>query len=90
MSDEHFSVDGTLIEAAASIKSFRRRDDGDDANHPGNGTAQTEDFRGEKLSNETHESTTDPEARLIRKGVGRGGRAGVHGPRSYGQQARSG
>lgn len=71
MSDEHFSVDDTLIEAAASIKSFRRRDDDDDANHPGNGTAQTEDFRGEKLSNETHESTTDPEARLMRKGVGR-------------------
>ena len=71
MSDEHFSVDGTLIEAAASNKSFRRRDDDDDANHSGNGSAQTEDFRGERLSNETHESTTDPEARLMRKGAGK-------------------
>ena len=71
MSDEHFSVDGTLIEAAASIKSFRRRNDEDDADDPGSGAAHTEDFRGEKLSNQTHESTTDPEARLMRKGKGK-------------------
>ena len=71
MSDEHFSVDGTLIEAAASIKSFRRRDDDDDTDNCGNGVSQTEDFRGEKLSNETHQSTTDPEARLMRKGKGK-------------------
>ena len=70
LSDEHFSVDGTLIEAAASIKSFRRRDEerqppDDD---PGNPSV---DFRGETLRNETHRSITDPEARLMRKGKGR-------------------
>jgi transposase len=67
MSDEHFTVDGTLIEAWASVKSFRRKDnDGreDPPDDPGNPTV---DFRGEKRSNETHESTTDPEARLARK-----------------------
>lgn len=64
MSREHFSVDGTLIEAWASLKSFRRKDDDDD-DHNGWGT-----FRGERRSNETHESKTDPEARLMRKGDG--------------------
>ena len=64
MSREHFSVDGTLIEAWASLKSFRRKDDEDDDNN-GWGT-----FRGERRSNETHESKTDPEARLMRKGDG--------------------
>ena len=71
MSDEHFSVDCTLIEAAASIKGFRRHSDDDDTDDSGNGVSQTEDFRREKLSNETHESTTDPEARLMRKGKGK-------------------
>ena len=61
----------TLIEAAASIKSFRRQNDGDDTDDPGNGAIHTDDFRGEKLSNETHESATDPEARLMRKGKGK-------------------
>jgi IS5 family transposase len=64
MSREHFSVDGTLIEAWASLKSFRRKDDDDD-DHNGWGT-----FRGERRSNETHESKTDPESRLMRKGDG--------------------
>jgi transposase len=64
MSGEHFSVDGTLIEAWASLKSFRRKDDDD---HDSNGWG---DFRGERRSNETHESKTDPEARLMRKGHG--------------------
>jgi transposase len=70
LSDEHFSVDGTLIEAAASLKSFKPRtgdpppDDGD----PGNPSV---DFRGESRSNATHQSTTDPESRLLRKGEGR-------------------
>jgi len=64
MSHEHFSVDGTLIEAWASLKSFRRKgEDGGDNNGWG-------DFRGEKRSNETHASTTDPESRLLRKGNG--------------------
>lgn len=65
MSAEHFSVDGTLIEAWASMKSFRPKDDDDSDN---NGWA---DFRGKKRSNETHESKTDPEARLMRKGKGK-------------------
>ena len=70
LSDEHFSVDGTLIEAAASLKSFRPRDESappvtDD--DPGNPSV---DFRGERRRNETHASTTDPEARLLRKGPG--------------------
>lgn len=62
---EHFSVDGTLIESWASMESFRRKDDDGDDNN-GFGT-----FKGEKRSNETHESKTDPEAKLIRKGRGR-------------------
>ena len=60
LSGEHFSVDGTLIQAWASHKSFVRKD-GDDE---GDGT----DFRGKTRSNDTHESTTDPDARLYRKG----------------------
>jgi len=66
LSSEHFSVDGTLIEAWASQKSFRSKDGpgGDSDDDPGNPTV---DFRGEKRSNETHISTTDPEARLTRR-----------------------
>lgn len=69
VSDEHFSVDGTLIEAWASQKSFRRKDQGSAAppDDPGNPTV---DFHGEKRSNQTHESTTDPDARLARKSGG--------------------
>lgn len=65
MSSEHFSVDGTLLEAWASMKSFRPKDDNDSDN---NGWG---DFRGQKRSNETHQSKTDPEAKLMRKGNGR-------------------
>jgi transposase len=65
MSDEHFSVDGTLIDAWASMKSFRPKDDDDSDN---NGWA---DFRGKKRSNETHASKTDPDAKLMRKGKGK-------------------
>jgi transposase len=69
LSSEHFSVDGTLIEAWASIKSFRRKDGGDkDGDGPGRNAER--DFHGEKRSNETHASTTDPEAKLYRKGRG--------------------
>jgi transposase len=64
MSHEHFSVDGTLIEAWASLKSFRRKDDDDDDNN------RWGSFRGERRGNETHESKTDPESRLMRKGSG--------------------
>ena len=78
LSDEHFSVDGTLIEAVASIKSFRRREDreGPPDDDPGNPWV---DFRGERLKNETHESRTDPEARLMRKGKGREARLSFMG-----------
>jgi transposase len=68
MSSEHFTVDGTLIESWASLKSFKKKDGDDDKktppDDPGNPTI---DFRGEKRSNETHQSTTDPVARLARK-----------------------
>ncbi len=66
LSREHFSVDGTLIEAWASMKSFRRKDGADD--DPGAGRNAERDFHGERRSNETHESTTGSEARLYRKG----------------------
>jgi transposase len=65
LSGEHFSVDGTLIQAWASHKSFVPKDDDNDSD--GN-SGNSGDFRGEKRSNETHESTTDPDARLYRKG----------------------
>lgn len=68
LSDEHFSVDGTLIEAWASHKSFQRKDQSaSPPDDPGNPTVN---FHGEKRSNETHESTTDPDARLARKSGG--------------------
>lgn len=77
-SDEHFSADGTLIEAWASTKSFRpRKQDGDsdnDAGNPGNEFKPSNpevDFRGEKRSNKTHQSRTDPESVLYRKGRGK-------------------
>ena len=69
ISSDHFSVDGTLIEAWASIKSFRRKDGGDD-DPQGPGRNATRDFHKEKRSNQTHQSTTDPEARLNKKGDG--------------------
>lgn len=65
LSSEHFSVDGTLIEAWASMKSFRPKDD-DDSDNNGFG-----DFKGKKRKNETHESKTDPESKLYRKGRGK-------------------
>jgi len=70
MSDEHFTVDGTLLEACASLKSFKRVDDHEEppVDDPGNPTV---DFHGEKRSNETHASTTDPDALLARKGSGK-------------------
>jgi len=66
LSDEHFTVDGTLVEAWASLKSFKRRDDvSGPPDDPGNPTVN---FHGERRRNDTHASTTDPEARLARKG----------------------
>ena len=70
LSDEHFSLDGTLLEAWASQKSFQRRDEPTpprDPTDPGNPTV---DFRGERRSNATHQSTTDPDARLYKKATG--------------------
>ena len=69
LSSDHFSVDGTLLEAWASIKSFRRKDGGDnDSTGPGRNAERN--FHKEKRSNETHRSMTDPEARLYKKGDG--------------------
>ena len=70
MSDEHFTVDGTLLEACASLKSFKKVDSelGPPPDDPGNPTV---DFHGESRSNKTHESTTDPDALLARKGNGK-------------------
>lgn len=70
VSDEHFTVDGTLLEACASLKSFKKVDGeaGPPPDDPGNPTV---DFHGEKRSNETHCSTTDPDALLARKGKGK-------------------
>lgn len=70
MSSEHFTVDGTLIESWASLKSFKKKgaDDKTPPDDPGNPTV---DFHGETRSNATHESGTDPDARLARKGNGK-------------------
>lgn len=65
MSDDHFTVDGTLIQAWASHKSFRAKDDSDSDNSDG------ANFHGQKRSNDTHESTTDPDARLYKKSYGK-------------------
>jgi transposase len=76
-SDEHFTVDGTLIEAWASLKSFQRKDQQNTTpDDPGNPTV---DFHGEKRSNDTHESTTDPDARLARKGTGKEAKLSYNG-----------
>jgi transposase len=69
MSDEHFTVDGTLLEACAGLKSFRRNDaQQQPPDDPGNATV---DFHGEKRSNDTHTSTTDADAMLAKKGAGK-------------------
>ncbi len=71
LSTDHFSVDGTLIEAWASMKSFRPKAGSGDTPPPASGGRNADvDFKGQKRSNDTHESTTDPEARLYRKGRG--------------------
>src|SRR3989449_7018384 len=78
LSDEHFTVDGTLLEAAAGLKSFKARDQEDDppADDPGNPSG---DFHGQKRSNKTHQSTTGPEAMLCRKGKGKEAKLGYAG-----------
>ena len=68
LSSEHFSVDGSLVEAWASMKSFRPKDDPGDP--PTGGRNGSRDFHGERRANDSHASTTDPDARLYRKGPG--------------------
>jgi len=77
LSDEHFSVDGTLIKAWASMKSFRRKDGQDEPPAPGRNGERN--FKGEKRSNETHASTTDPDARLAKKSGGSEAKLGFTG-----------
>jgi transposase len=67
-SDEHFTVDGTLVEAWAGLKSFKRKDGSDRQTPPDDPGNPTVNFHGEKRSNDTHQSTTDPDARLMTKG----------------------
>jgi transposase len=76
LSDEHFTVDGTLLEAWASQKSFRPRDQGPPADGGGNPTVN---FHGQRRTNATHQSTTDPDARLYKKARGREARLGYLG-----------
>lgn len=77
-SDEHFTVDGTLIEAWASLKSFQRKDQ-KKAPPPDDAGNATVDFHGEKRSNETHASTSDPDALLARKGNGKEAKLSYNG-----------
>jgi transposase len=83
LSDDHFSVDGTLIEAFASMKSFRPRDDGGGGGDApsGGGRNHDADFRGQRRRNDSHASTTDGDARLFRKGDGRESRLAYLGHR---------
>lgn len=76
MSRDHFSVDGTLIDASASMKSFVPKQSAEaDSDNDGNGSRNSDvDFKGQKRSNKTHASTTDPDARLFRKGAGKSSR----------------
>src|SRR5260370_15825203 len=85
MSDEHFTVDGTLIEAWASHKSFRPKDGTGQAPGPGGDV----DFRGEKRKNETHESSTDPDARLWTKVPRKPGEAELYGACIDGKSQRT-
>jgi transposase len=79
LSDEHFTVDGTLIEAAASLKSFRRKDGPPPSTPPDDPGNPTVNFHRERRSNTTHESTTDPEAMLAKKGKGKEARLSYAG-----------
>ena len=79
LSNEHFSVDGTQIAAWASMKSFRAKDRSDEPSLDGRNGER--DFHGEKRSNDTHVSTTDPEAKLYRKGSGKEAKLSYTGQR---------
>jgi transposase len=82
LSSEHFSVDGTLIEAWASMKSLVPKDGSNEPPNDG-GRNAGRDFHGEKRANETHASTTDPEARLFRKGLGKEAKLCHKPPRAH-------
>ncbi|HEY3119798.1 MAG TPA: IS5 family transposase [Vicinamibacteria bacterium] len=71
LSSEHFTVDGTLVEAWAGLKSFKRKDGSDQQGPPDDPGNPTVNFHGETRSNDTHQSTTDPDARLMTKGNGK-------------------
>lgn len=71
LSNEHFTVDGTLIEAWASMKSFRPKDENNQDPPTSGGRNSDVDFKGQKRKNDTHQSITDPDARLLRKGLGK-------------------
>ncbi|MCO5295879.1 MAG: IS5 family transposase [Fimbriimonadaceae bacterium] len=71
MSEDHFTVDGTLLEAWASHKSFKPKKDPPDPPEGGTGSNPEVDFKGESRTNQTHQSTTDPDARMARKGWGK-------------------
>ena len=87
LSDEHFTVDGTLIEAWASLKSFRSKD----GPPPSTGGRNPEvDFRGERRSNATHASTTDPDARAVHQEFRADGQALPHGACAHGKPPRPG
>ena len=79
LSSDHFSVDGTLIEAWASMKSVKPKDGSGEPPAGGVGRNAEADFHGQKRTNDTHASTTDPDARLYKKGQGQGGEAMLHG-----------
>jgi transposase len=78
MSDEHFTVDGTLLEAWASLKSFKRKD-GEETPPPDDPGNPTVNFHGEERKNDTHASTTDPDALLARKGSGKEAKLSYNG-----------
>lgn len=71
LSDEHFTVDGTMLEAWASLKSFRPKSDPEAPQTPDDPSNPTVNFHGERRKNDTHASRTDPESRLFRKGAGK-------------------
>src|SRR5689334_9296719 len=80
LSEEHFSVDGTLIDAWASLKSLQPKDEGDQGPKDGNGWG---DFSGQKRSNVTHASKSDPEAKLLKKGAGKEASSVLRAMRSW-------
>jgi transposase len=89
LSDEHFSVDGTLIEAWASQKSFQKKDGGPQSGDGDDGNSSV-DFHGERRTNQTHESNTDPDARLYKKGKGKEAKLCYAGHVLMGESKRAG